>query len=78
MGEPRHPVIRAANEPRYPYVHVTLSGQDGNALVIVGRIRNALRLAGVPAPEREKFTSEALSGDYGRVLQTAMEWVDVS
>lgn len=63
---------------RYPKVRVRLSGEDGNAFFIVGRVRAALRKAGVDADTVEQFTNEATSGDYDHVIQTAMKWVDVS
>lgn len=64
--------------PRYPDIEVQLAGEDGNAMAIISRVRRALRRAGVPSEEQEAFTSEAMSGDYDNVLQTAMRWVDVS
>lgn len=63
---------------RYPDIHVQLSGESGNAFAILGAVRRALRRAQVPAGEIEAFTEEAKSGDYDRLLQTAMRWVDVS
>lgn len=65
-------------EPRYPDIHVQLTGEDGNAFMVLGLVRRALRRAQVPAGEIEAFTEEAKSGDYDRLLQTAMRWVDVS
>ncbi len=66
-----------SNEPKYPHVTVELLGQDGNAMMIVGAVRRALKRAGVPNQDVEEFSKEALSGDYDNVLQTAMKWVDV-
>lgn len=63
---------------KYPGVKVQLSGEDGNAMAIIGRVRKALRRANVPDAELDKFAEEAMSGDYDNVLQTAMKWVDVS
>lgn len=63
---------------RYPDISVRLSGADGNAFSIIGTVRRALREAGVPAEEQYKFRDEATSGDYNKLLQTAMRWVDVS
>lgn len=65
-------------EPRYPDVFVQLSGEDGNAFFIIGRIRRALRAAGVENAEIELFAKEAMSGDYDHVLRTAMRWVEVA
>lgn len=65
-------------EPKYPHVEVELSGQDGNAFFIIGRVRQALRRAGATEEELERFSDEATSGDYDNVIQTAMRWVTVS
>lgn len=62
----------------YPWVAVTLTGTDGNALSIVARVRRALEHSGVHDDECEAFVREALSGDYDKVLQTACKWVNVS
>lgn len=63
---------------KYPNVKVKLSDEDGNAFVIIGRVRRALNRANVAPDEVEKFSEEAMSGDYDHLLQTAMRWVDVS
>lgn len=62
-------------KPKYPHVQVQLSGEDGNAFMIIGRVRKALRRAGIDSAECDKFSKEAASGDYDNVLQTAMRWV---
>jgi hypothetical protein len=62
---------------KYPDIDVQLSGEDGNAMSIIARVRKALRRADVPDEEINKFSEEAMSGDYDNVLQTAMRWVNV-
>lgn len=64
--------------PRYPDVHVRLSGSDGSAVLILGKVSRALRSAGVPDAEIRAFTAEAMDGDYDALLRTAMRWVAVS
>jgi hypothetical protein len=64
--------------PKYPHVRVRLTGKDGNAFAILGRVVNALRRIGVPQQEIDAFLAEAKSGDYDHLLQTCMEWVDVT
>jgi hypothetical protein len=64
--------------PKYKDVNVTLVGETGNAFMIIGRVRRALKSAGVSEEELNEFTNEAMSGDYDNLLQTAMKWVDVS
>ena len=63
--------------PLYPRVRVKLTGTDGNAFAIIGKVTAALREAGVSAPEQHRFRDEAMSGDYGHLLRVCMEWVDV-
>lgn len=64
--------------PKYPHIEVELSGQDGNAFFIIGRVVSALRRAGVPADEVQSFQIEAMSGDYDNVLRTVMATVEVT
>jgi len=64
--------------PKYPHVHVTLTGKDGNAYAILGAVSAALKRAGIEQAERDAFFTEATSGDYDHLLATAMRWVDVS
>ena len=58
-------------------VAVQLSGEDGNAFAILGRVSKALVLGGFPDLAIE-FQKEAMSGDYDHLLQTAMAYVKVS
>ena len=61
---------------KYPHIKVNLSESDGNSFFIIGRVRKALRRAGVSDEEIEAFSKEASSGDYDHVLQTAMKTVE--
>jgi len=63
---------------KYPNVKVRLSGTDGNAFSIIGKVAQALRRAGVSAEEQAAFRKAAMSADYDNVLVTAMRWVDVT
>jgi len=63
---------------KYPEIEVQLSGNNGNAFSIIGRMINALRNGSVSKVEIEQFTEEAQSGDYDHLLQTCMKWVDVT
>jgi hypothetical protein len=63
---------------RYPEIEVQLSGEDGNAFAILGKVRAALRHQGVEQAEIEAFMAEATAGDYEDLLRTCMAWVDVS
>jgi hypothetical protein len=64
-------------EVRFPKVTVKLTGEDGNAFAILGRVRKALRRAKVSAEDLDAFTKEATSGDYDNLLATVMRWVNV-
>ena len=61
---------------KYPHIKVRLSGEDGNAFAILGRVTRALRDARVPLEERKEFQAEATKTDYNNVLQTVMRWVN--
>lgn len=62
---------------KYPGLQVKLIGEDGNAFAVLGRVKQALRKAGVSKAERDEFIAEATSGDYNHLLATVMNWVDV-
>ena len=61
---------------KYPQVKFSLSKSDGNAFMIIGGVRNAMRRAGIPREEIEAFSKEAMSGDYDHLLQTVMKTVE--
>ena len=56
---------------------VKLSGEDGNAFAIMGRVKQALRRAGADREYIDKYLSEATAGDYDNLLIVSMEYVDV-
>jgi hypothetical protein len=55
-----------------------LVGYDGNAFVILARAHAAAKKAGWTPEEIKKYNDEATSGDYDHLLQTTMEYFDVS
>jgi len=63
--------------PKYPDIEVKLTGEDGNAFLILGKVRQAMRKAKIPEDKVDAFTKEAQSGDYDNLLQTACKWVNV-
>lgn len=67
-----------AVEPKYPNIEVDLTNSDGNAFVLIGKIRGALKEGGVTSADIDKFTEEATSGDYDNLLQTIMRYVYVA
>lgn len=66
-----------AGEPKFPSIQVQLIGEDGNAFMIIGRVRRALRAGGAGPDAEQQFAAEAMAGDYDHVLQTCMKWVTV-
>lgn len=64
-------------EIKYPEIMVELSGQDGNAFMILGLCKRAMQRAHLPQEEIDKFMKEATSGDYNHLLATVMTWFDV-
>ncbi|HBG99559.1 MAG TPA: hypothetical protein DDY29_12840 [Rhodobacteraceae bacterium] len=63
--------------PKHPDVVVTLTGQDGNSFAVLGRCREAARVAGLSEDEIAAFMDEAMAGDYDQLLQTAMRWFEI-
>jgi len=55
---------------------VELIGYDGNAFIIMGRVKKALRRAGAPQSIIEAYSEESKSGDYDNLLRTAMKYAD--
>ena len=59
-------------------IKVELTGINGNAFSILGKVIRALKKGGATSEQIEEFQAEATSGDYDHLLQTCMKWVDVS
>ena len=54
-----------------------LTGTDGNAFALIGRVKQALRDSGMPERAKE-FTGRAFAaGSYDAVLQLCFEFVEV-
>lgn len=64
--------------PLFPHITVQLTGQNGNAMNLIGITRRAMRRGGVSREDIELFSKEATSGDYDHVLITCMRTVDVT
>ena len=63
--------------PKFPDINVQLSGEDGNAYSIIGRVMRAMGRAGVDKDKIDKYQAEATSGDYDNLLQVTMATVEV-
>ena len=62
-------------ELKFPGITVPLSGENGNAYAILGRVQKAMWRAKVPQEDIDAFLAEAESGDYDHLLQTVMRTV---
>ena len=62
---------------KFPNIKVKLTGTDGNAFALIGKVAGALRKAKVPAADVTEFTRDAMSGNYDHVLATCRAWVEV-
>lgn len=63
--------------PKYN-VRVPLLCEDGNAFAVMGAVQRALRKVGASQTEINEYLDEAMSGDYGHLLRTTMDWVEVA
>ena len=61
-----------------PKPKVKLVGEDGNAFLILGKVKRALQLAGVSTEIIEEYLEQARSGNYDHLLMVTMNYVDVS
>jgi len=63
-------------DPKKPTVK--LSGIDGNAFTIMGVVSKALRRAGFPEADVEKYMEESMAGDYNNLLRIAAKYANVN
>ena len=54
----------------------TLVGVDGNAFVIMGYVRTAMRRAGMSREDIDAYTKDATSSDYNHLLVVSCEMID--
>jgi len=69
-------VQETGREVPYTDAVVQLSGENGNAFSILGRVRRGIRQSNHPELEAE-FVREATEGDYDHLLQTCFRYVSV-
>ena len=61
----------------YPNIEVQLTGTDGNAFAILGKVKRAISEShGIAAANT--YMDEATAGDYDDLLRVTMQWVEVS
>lgn len=63
--------------PKYPYIIVKLTGQNGNAFNILGICLREMHRAGLSKDECADFLKEATSGNYNNLLSTCIKWFNV-
>jgi len=64
-------------ELSYEKPEVKLTGEDGNAFYILGKVIKEMERAGATKDEIKRYKEEAMSGDYNNLLTVTMEFVDV-
>lgn len=64
-------------KPLYPNIKIKMVGEDGNAFAILGRTVGAMRRANVSQEVIDQYLTEAKSGDYDKLIQTTIKYVDV-
>lgn len=68
-----------SSEPKFPDVHVQLTGEDGNVFSIIGRVQRALRQGGASNEDVDAFWAEVSSARaYEEALLIVSRWIDVS
>ena len=76
-----NPIAKIGPLPRLnkpaPRSRVHLVGHDGNAFAIIARVSEALRKEGASAETISQYRRESMSGDYDKVLATAMKYCEV-
>lgn len=56
-------------------IEVDLSGPQGNAFYLLGKVTSELKSAGVSKEEQDNFNDDATSDDYDHLLKVVSQWV---
>lgn len=65
--------------PKYPNIELQLTGKDGNAFAILGRLSKALRRAGLSHDQVKVIINECTrQPNYQSLLAKVMEYVEVT
>ncbi len=75
----KYEVVQEVSKMKAPLTKPTvkLIGRDGNAFAVMGRVKQALKHAGADKEYIDKYLSEAISGDYNRLIAVSMKYVEV-
>ena len=71
-------IVGEVEEGLYKHVEVNMRGVSGNALVIIGTVKQALQQAGAPKEHVACFVGFAMCDDYENVLKTCSKWVTIT
>ena len=73
-------IALASHDPKDKFKHVVVNmrGVNGNTLVILGTVKQALKKAGATPMELFLFMGNAMSHDYEHALATVCQWVTVT
>ena len=64
---------------RHPEIHVQLTGTDGNAFALIGKVLSAMKREGVPETHINSFLNATTNADsYDSLLSILTQWVHVS
>jgi len=77
LGKSIQAIKSLAEAGLYKHVEVNMRGVSGNALVIVGAVKTALKQAGAPFAHIQAFVGFALCDTYENVLRTCATWVSI-
>ena len=53
-----------------------LVGVDGNAFVVMGYVRDAMRKEGCSLEEQKAYTEDAMSGNYSHLLYVSIDMIE--
>ena len=62
---------------KYPNIHVQLTGNDGNAFMVLGLCQRAAKNGGLSEKEIGEFFQEAQGKDYEHLLNVCMRWFTI-
>ena len=67
------------DEPRYPEIRldIDLSGPDGNAHFVLGKVVEALYRCECKPVEVDKYIGEATRDDYDNLLRVTRRWINL-
>lgn len=65
-------------DPMYPEIDVPIITEKCEPTELIGRAKVRMRNFGLEDEQIDQFEREARSGDFDHLLNTMMEWVNIS